>query len=108
MKTALTKLDIISKIAAVEYVFLSDRKTTLCQLTLVNGFTVLGYSSCASPDNFDVSKGQTVAYNNAVNNIWELEGYLLMQRIYEAKLQNIETPPDPAMADQIPLYDGEE
>lgn len=57
---------------------------TVCCLTLKNGFTVIGESACASPANFDAELGRKIARDNARNKIWQLEGYLLRQRLHEA------------------------
>jgi hypothetical protein len=38
---------------------------TVCCLTLRNGFTVIGQSACASPENFDEDVGRKVSYSNA-------------------------------------------
>ena len=54
---------------------------TACLLTLANGYTVLGESACASPENFDAALGRKIARENAKNKIWQLEGYLLRQRL---------------------------
>ena len=56
---------------------------TFCVLVLENGFTVTGESACASPENFDTEIGQKIAYENARNKIWQLEGYLLKEKIYQ-------------------------
>lgn len=56
---------------------------TFCILTLENGFTVTGESACVSPENFDRIIGQKIAYQNAREKIWELEGYLLKQQLFE-------------------------
>ena len=56
---------------------------TFCVLILKNGFTVTGESACASPENFNAEIGQEIAYENARNKIWQLEGYLLKQKLYE-------------------------
>ncbi len=56
---------------------------TICILVLNNGFIVTGESACASPEDFDKEIGRKVARRNAVNKIWELEGYLLKQRLAE-------------------------
>lgn len=56
---------------------------TVCCLTLKNGFTVIGESACASPANFDAEVGRKIARDNARNKIWQLEGYLLKQRLFE-------------------------
>ena len=54
---------------------------TFCVITLKNGFTVTGESSCASPENYNQEIGQKIAYDNAVNKIWPLEGYLLKEQL---------------------------
>lgn len=56
---------------------------TFCVLVLKNGFTVTGESACASPENFDAEIGRKIARDNAVNKIWQLEGYLLKQKLSE-------------------------
>ena len=56
---------------------------TFCVLFLRNGFTVTGESACASPENFDAEIGRKIARANAVQKIWQLEGYLLKQRLSE-------------------------
>jgi hypothetical protein len=55
---------------------------TLCVLTLRNGFTVVGESACASPENFNEELGHKIARDNALNKIWVLEGYLLREFIH--------------------------
>lgn len=54
---------------------------TFCVIILRNGFTVTGESACASPENFDAEIGRKIAYDNARNKIWPLEGYLLKERL---------------------------
>lgn len=54
---------------------------TVCCLTLENGFTVTGESACVSPENFDAEIGETIAFEQARNKIWMLEGYLLKERL---------------------------
>lgn len=56
---------------------------TVCLLKLRNGFSVTGESAAVSPANFDEEIGRKVARDNARNKIWQLEGYLLRQRLYE-------------------------
>lgn len=56
---------------------------TVCALTLANGFTVVGESAAASAENFDVELGEKIAFQNARQKIWPLEGYLLRQRLSE-------------------------
>ena len=56
---------------------------TACLLTLKNGYTVLGESACASPENFNAELGRKIARDNAKNKIWSLEGYLLRQKLHD-------------------------
>lgn len=56
---------------------------TVCCLTLINGFTVIGESAAASPENFDKDIGRKVARDDARNKIWPLEGYLLRDKLYK-------------------------
>lgn len=54
---------------------------TICLVTMKNGFTIIGKSAPASPENFDVVKGQTLAYEDAVRQIWPLMGFALRDRL---------------------------
>jgi len=55
---------------------------TVCCLTLRNGFTVIGQSAAASPANFDQEIGMKIAFQNARDKIWALEGYLLKEQLF--------------------------
>ncbi|RGD90634.1 hypothetical protein DYI96_10345 [Acinetobacter sp. SWAC57] len=57
------------------------RCLTFCSIVLENGFTVTGESACASPENFDEAIGQEIAFKNAREKIWQLEGYLLKEKL---------------------------
>lgn len=67
----------------VEKTFYNHGLLTICVLDLANGFTVTGESACASPENYNREIGEKIAFDNARNKIWPLEGYLLRQRLYE-------------------------
>ena len=58
---------------------------TFCVIVLRNGFTVTGESACASPKNFNADIGQKVAYENAREKIWLLEGYLLKEKLHQSQ-----------------------
>lgn len=73
-------------IQLTEYHVFPGSLTTVCQITLTNGYTVIGTSACASPANFDAEIGQEIAERKAREQIWGLEGYLLKQKLYEAAL----------------------
>ncbi len=84
MKPHVTVADIFAKIKKSAY--LNHEVLTVCVLTLENGFIVTGKSACASPENFNKTLGEKYAYENAVEKIWELEGYLLREKLYQASL----------------------
>lgn len=54
---------------------------TICILVMVNGFTIIGKSAPASPENFDEEKGKRFAYEDAIKQLWPLEGYALRERL---------------------------
>lgn len=56
---------------------------TVCCLVLENGFCVIGDSAAASPENFDAEIGQKIARAEARDKIWQLEGYLLRERLHQ-------------------------
>jgi hypothetical protein len=63
-------------------------KLTHCTLILENGFEVTGESACVDPANYDKVIGERIAYENAFEKIWAVEGYLLQEKLYlESKLQ---------------------
>jgi Phage protein (N4 Gp49/phage Sf6 gene 66) family len=57
---------------------------TICVLTLKNGYTLVGKSACASPENFDLEIGGKIAREDARKQIWALEGYLLKSKLSAA------------------------
>lgn len=73
--------DINSAIVKADYYVFPGTCVTICLLTLVNGFNVTGESACASPANFDEKIGQDIAFENARQKVWQLEGYLLKERL---------------------------
>lgn len=76
-----TKESIEERISCVEYHRWPATTVTICMVTMVNGFTVLGQSACVSARNFDAKVGQEIAYLDAFEKLWQLEGYLLAERM---------------------------
>lgn len=64
-----------------DYYIFPGTTLTVCCLKLRNGFTVTGESAAASPENFNEEIGRKIARSNARNKIWELEGYLLREKL---------------------------
>lgn len=69
-------------IARCEY--LVHGKLTICILTTVNGFILQGTSACVDPRNFNEDLGRKLAREKAKDKLWELEGYLLQQKLFES------------------------
>lgn len=80
----LTPFLIDAAIKAEDYHVFPGSQLTVCCLTLQNGFTVVGESACASPENFNADIGREIAKQKAREKIWALEGYLLKERLFEA------------------------
>lgn len=63
-----------SQIADASY--LNPKPTlTLCILTMANGLYVVGKSAVLDPARFDAEIGKRIAYQDAFNQLWQLEGY---------------------------------
>lgn len=77
----LTPDAIDAAIAGEQYHVFPGTTLTVCCLTLRNGFSVTGQSAAASPENFDAEVGRKIARAEARDKIWELEGYLLRERL---------------------------
>lgn len=74
---------ISSVIVGETFTILPSGRTTICELTLMNGFTVRGESSVVSRANFDQAIGERLSREDARRKVWGLEAYLLMQVLYE-------------------------
>ncbi len=86
----LTEESIEAKIKSVEYLVKDleeGPRLTLAFITMKNGFVATGQSACASPANYVKETGQHIAYENAFDKLWEVEGYLLKERIYQGETE---------------------
>lgn len=89
MKTAVitkhvTPEHVESLIDYEEYTELPGRKTTICIITLINGTTVIGVNYGAIDETrHNTAFGQCEARKQAIDKVFELEGYLLRQRLFE-------------------------
>lgn len=66
-----------AKIAKIDYLY--HKHLTICVLEMENGFFVVGESAPASVANFDADLGRKFAYENAIRQLWKLEGYALRE-----------------------------
>jgi len=81
-----TKDYIETRIKKTDYLVLPDSTVTLCNITLNNGYSVRGESACVDPRNFNVEIGKGLAYKQAFDRLWPLEGYLLAERRYQESM----------------------
>ena len=71
-----------AKIEAVEYTHSELLPTlTICVILLQNGFSLVGKSAPADPENFDAALGRQFAYEDALRQMWPLEAYLLREQM---------------------------
>jgi glutamate synthase domain-containing protein 2 len=54
---------------------------TVCALKVENGYVLIGKSAPADADNFNAALGRKFAYEDALRQMWALEGYLLRERL---------------------------
>jgi len=87
LPASVTLADIHNKLREVCYIVLPDTTTTLCQLRMANGYTIIGISACVDPTKYNQALGEKYAYEDAINKAWPLEGYLLAERRYQSTLQ---------------------
>lgn len=89
MKTAvitkhITPEHVESLIKYEDYEEWPGSKTTICVLKLLNGTTVVGVNYGAVDEaRHSSALGQCEARKQAIDKVFELEGYLLRQRLFE-------------------------
>lgn len=85
-KTAprVTEESIKAKILDVTYSY--NGVTTICLITMQNGFRFVGTSTPADARNYDQKVGDRYAYDNAFKQIWTHEGYLLREQLSKGEL----------------------
>ena len=83
MKKTVTKeqIETILKESEYEVFHRVFGKQCLVVAKLPNGFTLVGESACVDPENYDEQIGLDLAKENIKNRLWELEGYLLQNKI---------------------------
>jgi len=84
-QSKVTLNDILDKVVSVKYVVLDDTTTTVCVVTMKNGFVVLGSSACADPKQFNKALGEQYSYADAIDKVWPLEGYMLREKLFNEK-----------------------
>jgi hypothetical protein len=88
-RTSVDKQYLEKRIADVYYKVMPDGRTTICTIAMVNGFTVNGFSACVLASNFDAALGRRYSYENAFEQLWPLEGYLLAEELHGEARGNV-------------------
>lgn len=82
---AVTLQQVQGSIATTDYI---NRGTlTLAICVMQNGFTVVGQSAAASPENYNEDIGQRLALKDAERQIWPLLGYQLRELLWLSQQQ---------------------
>ena len=68
-------------IVGCTYTVLPNKRTTICQLTLKNGYTVEGQSACVDVQNYNRELGEKYSREQAEDKVWPLLGYLLAEEL---------------------------
>lgn len=76
-----TPQDIEDNIKCADFYVFPETCLTVCNLTMTNGFSTVGYSACVHPDNFDQEIGERIAYRNAKQEMWVLLGFRLQDQL---------------------------
>jgi Phage protein (N4 Gp49/phage Sf6 gene 66) family len=73
----------LEKIAESEFIYPRCIETmTICIMKMKNGYSVVGKSAPADPENFDKELGQKFAKEDCIRQLWALEGYALREKLH--------------------------
>lgn len=84
-RTRLTPDHIDSVIDTAMYHHFPGTTLMVCAIKLKNGACVVGEAACADAANFRENVGKMVAFQHARQKIWDLEGYLLREKLSHKK-----------------------
>lgn len=82
LSAKITKDGIKSRIARADYFVIPGTTTTICNITMLNGFSVSGESNCVDTVPFDEAIGRDRAYRKALGKLWALEAYAAAEVAY--------------------------
>lgn len=98
--TTIMTMGVLEDVVAVEYcarasdIFVAGaaphpalQLLTICVIVTKTGFTVVGKSAPVDPANFDPELGRRFAREDALRQLWPLEGYLMKQRLHDVPAQ---------------------
>lgn len=78
-----TEQDIEARIIKTEFHILPGTTTTVCVITLDNGWNETGISACVDPANFSKEEGEKWSRIQAFNKLWVPLGFLLKEKLHQ-------------------------
>lgn len=84
-RTTLEEID--AAIRKVEYLKMPDGRTIICQITMDNGFTIRGESSCVSRKYFNAKTGERLAFEAARDKVWCYVGFRMHERLHQVRMK---------------------
>lgn len=80
---SLAENGVVSTLAADQHAdkFPGVAVLSICILVMKNGFTVIGKSAPASPENFNADLGRKFAYEDCIRQLWPLMGFALRNKL---------------------------
>ena len=90
MSNKVTREQIQDLIVGAQFHVFQDTTVTVCCLELRNGFSAIGYSACVDPADFDADIGKSMAYDDAFDKIWQLEGYARCNQMSQAEAHELD------------------
>lgn len=72
-----------SIVGHIAYALLPSGHATVCQITLINGYTVEAISSVMSRENYDEEVGRIRAYEKAIEKVKDAAALLITERQYQ-------------------------
>lgn len=82
------QIDKIIKLSEFDVKTIFD-KVTVVTAKLPNGFTIVESSACVDPMNYDESIGKKICMKRIENTLWQLEGYLLQEKLFKNEATKI-------------------
>ena len=81
--------EVIAAIKDVTYTLLPNGRTTICQITMDNDFSVEGDSACVSKEKYNQVLGEKIAYQRALDKVWEKLGFRLAETLWHEKRRRL-------------------
>lgn len=75
-----TKEDQLKELIEKHQFLKVGKKTTICLLTLRNGFEIVATSSCINPEDYDQEIGQRISYRKALERLSDIQWYFLQDQ----------------------------